>query len=264
MKEQKVMFFDIDGTLLPHGASAFTPSAVDAIKKAQKNGHLMIVNTGRAYANLSPFMFDVGFDGYICACGTYILLNDELIFYRRTDDDVCKKVRELANFCNIDAVYESWHGVYYEPGNIAHPQTLRLIQELKQKNEIKEVSADDALNFDKFITYRRPDSDQNGFIEGVSKWFDYIDRGTDSGEYMPKDVSKATGARLVLEKLNLPLTCAHAIGDSANDLPMFKYIPHSIAMGNSWPKSLFDEVEYVTKPIDEDGVALALAHYGFI
>lgn len=44
---------------------------------------------------------------------------------------------------------------------------------------------------------------------------------------------------------------------------MLQYVPNSIAMGNSTP-ALFDLVDFVTKPVEEDGIKYALEHYGII
>ena len=47
-------------------------------------------------------------------------------------------------------------------------------------------------------------------------------------------------------------------------VPMtYKYVKHSIAMGNSTP-ALFDLVEYITTDIDKDGIFNALKHYKLI
>ena len=44
--DKKLIFFDIDGTLIPEGDTEITKSAVEAIKRAQENGHLCFINTG--------------------------------------------------------------------------------------------------------------------------------------------------------------------------------------------------------------------------
>lgn len=258
------MFFDIDGTLLPSGKSEFTPSAMDAIKKARGHGHLMFINTGRTLANLDSYMLHAGFDGYVCACGTYILLNDDLVFYKHTENGVCAEVVALAKHFRMDIVFESWHGIYYDPKEIRLAESLRLIHDLEEHQMITAGFEKNGFNFDKFVTFKRPDSDLKGFVKAISEWYDYIDRGHGFGEYVPKGYSKATGIQFILDRFHLPLSAAHAIGDSTNDLPMLRFVPHSIAMGNSDPKSLFDEVEFVTKSIDDNGIAYALKHYGFI
>ena len=68
----------------------------------------------------------------------------------------------------------------------------------------------------------------------------------------------------MLKHYGLTLEDAYALGDSNNDLSMLSYVPHSIAMGNASPASLFDRVEYVTAPASQGGIRQALAHYHFI
>ncbi len=264
MNEKKVMFFDIDGTLLNTGESTFTPSAMEAIEKARANGHLMFINTGRTLANLDNYILNAGFDGYVCACGTYILIDGKLALYIHTEDDVCTSVVDLAKKCKLDIVFESHHGIYYDPNEIKLASAKALIDDLDRQHMITAGFERDGFNFDKFITFSRPDSDINAFVASVSNWFDYIDRGKGFSEFVPKGYSKATGIQFILDRFNLPLENAHAVGDSTNDLPMLKYVPHSIAMGNSEPKTLFNEVEFVTKDIDDDGIKYALEHYNFI
>ena len=47
MKDRKILFFDIDETLLSHRTLGVPESAKRAIKKAKENGHLLFINTGR-------------------------------------------------------------------------------------------------------------------------------------------------------------------------------------------------------------------------
>lgn len=48
-----------------------------------------------------------------------------------------------------------------------------------------------------------------------------------------------------------------------NDLSMFEYAEHTIAMGNH-AEGPEPYTEYVTAKVEEDGIAKALAHYGLM
>ncbi len=261
---KKIMFFDIDGTLINTGDECFTPDAMDAIRQARENGHLMFINTGRVVANIEPFMFDEAFNGFVCACGTYIIVDGEVVLYKHTDDDVCAMVRSAAEKCRLDIIFESHHGIYCEPDKLYTKGLRDLSIVLEKRSQITFGFPEGVFNFDKFIIWQRPDSDLATFLDTVTPYYDYIDRTGGFGEFVPKGFSKATGIQFILDRFGLPLSAAHAVGDSTNDLPMLDYVPHSIAMGNSNPKSLFERVEYVTADIDEGGIRQALEHYGFI
>ncbi|HRR76277.1 MAG TPA: HAD hydrolase family protein [Ruminococcus sp.] len=79
---------------------------------------------------------------------------------------------------------------------------------------------------------------------------------------MPKGFSKATAIDVILRKLEIPVSEAYAIGDSMNDLPMLKAVPNSIAMGGA--EVIYPYVSYITTPIEEEGIANALRHFGLI
>ena len=83
---RKIMFFDIDGTLMEDSASHFVPeSTVTALRKAREAGNLLFVNTGRPVINVDADVRVLGFDGYICGCGTYIEIGGKEVFYHRND-----------------------------------------------------------------------------------------------------------------------------------------------------------------------------------
>lgn len=69
---QKIAFFDIDGTLTSEIDGSIPQSAITAIRKARANGNLMFLNTGRCIQNVEPRFKEVGFDGFVCGCGTDI------------------------------------------------------------------------------------------------------------------------------------------------------------------------------------------------
>ena len=60
----KLLFLDIDGTLTEPGYNVPPASALDAIRKAQKNGHKVYLCSGRNKAMLKPLLA-YGFDGYV-------------------------------------------------------------------------------------------------------------------------------------------------------------------------------------------------------
>ena len=118
--------------------------------------------------------------------------------------------------------------------------------------------------FDKFVVWIEENSDFPTFLNAVSPYFVCIDRSDSFKEFVPRGYSKASGIQFLLNKLNIPLNHAYAVGHSNNDLPMLEYVPNSIAMGNSQPVSLFEKVRYVTRSVEEDGIEHALQHFHFI
>ena len=90
-----------------------------------------------------------------------------------------------------------------------------------------------------------------------------IDRGGSTYEVIQKGFSKATACEFILEHLGIPKERAYVFGDSSNDLAMFEYADHAVAMGEH-AEVLDPYAEYVTKAVEDDGIAHAMRHYGLI
>ncbi|AJE84116.1 MULTISPECIES: HAD family hydrolase [Streptomyces] len=74
---------------------------------------------------------------------------------------------------------------------------------------------------------------------------------------LPLGLNKATGLRLAARRLGLGGAEAIAFGDMPNDLPMFRWAGHAVAMADAHPevRAAADEV---TASNEEDGVAVVL------
>ena len=73
-KRTKALFFDIDGTLLSEKTRRVPESAVKALSQARERGYLVFINTGRVFAHLTEIRSQVEADGFLCGCGTRILV----------------------------------------------------------------------------------------------------------------------------------------------------------------------------------------------
>ena len=97
----------------------------------------------------------------------------------------------------------------------------------------------------------------------MEKEFAVIDRGENTYELTQKAFSKATACEFLVQKFGLEKDQVYVFGDSMNDLPMFEYAVHTIAMGNHAP-GLAPHTEFVTKTVEDGGIAWAMKHYGLI
>ncbi|GAA2709042.1 MULTISPECIES: HAD family hydrolase [Streptomyces] len=76
-------------------------------------------------------------------------------------------------------------------------------------------------------------------------------------ELLPLGLSKATGLSLAARRLGVPAAATIAFGDMPNDVPMFGWAAHGVAMANAHPE-LLAVADEVTAANDEDGIALVL------
>lgn len=261
---QSVIFFDIDGTLVTEDARAIIPQSTrEAIELTRKKGNLTFINSGRTAFNISERVKALGFDGYICGCGTYIEYEGETIFSRTIPQEECRKIAELMRKCNVTPVYEHSKGYFFDD---KAPMTDGLREFLDvfvdSGIDISGRVEDDDFGFDKFVIWINPKSDMELFRKEIGKSFSIIDRGGGFYENVPLGYSKATGIDMVLKKLGISIDNAYAIGDSMNDLPMLEAVPNSIAMGGA--ENIYPYVSYITSPIEEDGIKNALLHFNLI
>ena len=261
---RKIIFFDIDGTISIEETGKIPESAVSAIRKARKNGHLAFINSGRTLSSIEEKYKQIGFDGYICGCGTDIYEGSNNIFRYTVPKEICMDVIKRARETKVTAVYESAVAVYYDPMVPKHP----VVEELKRVAEgswdtLPEKMEDISCMFEKFCIWLTEEADFETFYNTICDYFEFVNRGGGMYEIMPKQVSKATGIQFLLDYYGIPLENCYAIGDSTNDLPMLQYVPNSIAMGNAM-KEILPYCSFQTANIEEDGLEKALKHYKII
>lgn len=107
----KYIFLDVDGTLVNYN-NELPGSAVEAIKKAQKNGHKILPLTGRSKAEMYDYILDIGFDGYIGGNGAYIEYEDDVISHKTLS---LAEVTEIVNWLqarSLEFYLESNSGLY--------------------------------------------------------------------------------------------------------------------------------------------------------
>lgn len=260
MKNKKILFFDIDGTILSETTHTIPSSAFDAIQKARENGHIAIVNTGRPFATIDQMIKDISFDGYICGCGTNIYFHDKEVYHHRLDEQTRKKIIELAYLYNVDCMLEGKYATCFKT-EAFHPFIDFLKEKyLKEGHNIKVYPKDSITDFDKFTVWYTDRGDIESFKKAIQDDFTIIQRADDFIEVVPHCCSKATGIDVLTEYLGMTIDSTISFGDSTNDLSMLEHTKESVAMGNSNP-ILFDKVTYITTHVDNDGIKNALMHF---
>lgn len=263
---RKIAFFDIDGTLTSEVDGRVPEDAAEAVSRARANGNLMFINTGRCFQNVEPRFRSVGWDGYVCGCGTNIYCGGQDVLHISQTHATTMRLLHTARDLDIDILFESRTQVAFDLSRpLRHPEALHLYQSFTAKQyDMPEELENPNFFADKFVIWYQEPAQLEAFRRVSDKWFDCIDRGGTFREFVPRGYSKATGIQYVLDHYRMELADAYAFGDSNNDLSMLSYVPHSIAMGNASPESLFAQVEYVTAKASCGGIRQALEHYCFI
>lgn len=258
---RKIVFFDIDGTIMEDSPEHIIhESTIKALNLAKEAGHLLYINTGRPVCNVDDDIRSLGFDGYICGCGTYIECEGEEILYHTVDKNLCTKMTELIRCCNASPLYERRDGIFFDfnARQMSIVDSIRKSFKSQGKNVDRSIEDDD-FSFDKFIVCFDKKSNINKLRNEIEKHFFWIDRGTGFAEIVPIGYSKATGIEMILRHYNIDKSNSYAIGDSLNDLPMFEAVGTSIAMGNG--EKLIPYADHVTDDICSNGIYNAMSHF---
>lgn len=259
---RKVFFFDYDGTLVNNDTKHIAPSAIKALKELKQQGHLLFANTGRTKGILDPEIYDWPFDGMILGCGTYITYHGEVLLDKEVPQDQHVQIQALIRKYDGEVFYEGKDHLYVSD-QMTNEDLLTMIQRYKENyvSILSEQTND--KSFSKLFVCIKDMEKKEGFRKEISSLFNFIDRGKQRCELVPKGYSKATGIQFICDHLKIDLQDCYVFGDSNNDLPMFEYVSHSILIGGENPE-LSDRVMFASDDADHDGVANALRHFGFI
>ena len=103
----KLIFFDVDGTVIEEQTKKMPPSTKRAIEKARKNGHICVINTGGTWKMVNGIITnDTVFDGYVLGCGTMVTYRDRVLFHKIFARELACRIVESLRRNEIDAVLE--------------------------------------------------------------------------------------------------------------------------------------------------------------
>ena len=259
----KLIFFDIDGTLIPDNSQQMSPSTILAIETAKKNGHVCMVNTGRSYKLVGGWLpAQVDFDGYLCGIGTHIIYKNQCLLHETFDCETAQRIIDGLEKYHIDAVLEGAENNYHNRFEKMH--TKEFYDFMKRFSHMHYGFYDEAPGcFDKFYCLAPNKSQIEGFQNEFGDILDVIDRQKGYYEIGPKGYSKAGAIRFMADYLKVPMEETVAIGDSNNDLQMLSAAHTAIAMGNA-NDAVKNIADYITTDVSEDGIYHALDWLGVL
>ena len=266
----KLIFLDADGTLFHH--EGYIPnSAIDACIQAQKNGHKVILCTGRQRIEIFGDMLKIDYDAIIAGSGATIECDHEIIEENTLSKEESEYLTKYLLDRNIPANFESSTKIY--ANRFTKDTMLKKVEEqCKGKSEeekakhgltilTNQITVVDSLEG---LSYNKVSVIDNGKTPYKTIQDDLLDRyvvipatfaplGKESGEITSFNINKATGMDSVIRYFNADIKDTIAIGDGFNDLPMFEKAHLSVAMGNA-PQEIKDKADTITTSLDEDGV----------
>lgn len=263
---KKVLFFDIDGTLINHDGMV-CESTREALDKLKENGHLRFICTGRTKCMLPKAITEIDFDGFVYGAGTHLEYKNETVFYTEIPEEQVKKALRILDEFEIAYALEGADNVYvpramYEDDRPYFKGFIRKLQGV-----IKIMDETDEIHISKITCIMPPLTEAQfaSFVEQFNGYYNIIihengdEKVLTNGlvELVPMQYNKATGIQDILQAMNMEWEQAIAVGDSNNDLEMLAYVPTSVCMGNGSAKAK-SKASIVTDTIDNDGIAKAM------
>lgn len=262
--EKSVLFFDIDGTLLSEKTGKIPETAIQALRNAQRLGHMLFVNTGRTICSVPDEIRRYPFDGLLCGCGTGIYCHGKELFTSSISKERGRELIAMAEMCGIGVVAEGQEDIYFPEEH----SRFDMLERMRQYFHIRGMGVNCTLEsgdfvYDKLFAYVDEESRLQQFLEFISDDMEALNRGTGAWEIIQKGYSKATACTFIMKRFGFTMDQVYVFGDSSNDLSMFEFADHTVAMGHHDPV-LDPHTEYVTEKVEDDGIACALKHYGLI
>lgn len=243
MKE-KVLFFDIDGTLVcsQMGIYEIPLGVKQQLNRLKKQGHKLFICSGRPKAMLDEKWLDGTFDGYILNNGGYVEIDGKSIYENRMDYELCLKT---ANHLYIDPSYKELYNFFVQKGHFEDLFTIKFDRNEVLKRAIKieaNVTNKDREKIEKYI--------QNDFGYVIN----FDEHGSDNAfEFYSPTISKATGIQKILDYYHLNQDDTYAFGDGENDLEMIEFCRVGVAMGNACDL-LKVKANIICKSVVDDGL----------
>lgn len=261
--DKSAVFFDIDGTIWDY-KNHIPESTTQAIRKLRANGHYAFLCSGRSRVTIcAKELLDIGFDGIVAGCGTYVEYQGEVIFEHKLPWNVLSHTISILQEEHLAAMFEGSEKLYVDTkafGEDAFAASLK--ESLGFAFQPMECLNENSIVNKLCVDYRHGNRDE--MVRRLETDYDIIIHAFGPvAELLPKGFSKAEGIKRICEYLGIRQKHTYAFGDSANDIDMLQFVQYGIAMGNASDVAK-EAADYVTTAMEEDGIRNGLKHFDLI
>ncbi|REK74330.1 Cof-type HAD-IIB family hydrolase [Paenibacillus paeoniae] len=254
----KIVFFDIDGTLV-NEAKEIPADTIKAINELKDKGIEPVIATGRAPYFIKPLAETLGIESYVCMNGAYVVYKGQPLYKREIGKDALEMLVALAAQNDHSLVFEGEHQYFTDRDN--HPFVTESVQSLKI--ELPGFDPEFWRGNEIFQVFLHCEGRDEHLYESLKSEFTLIRWHPQAMDVLPLGGSKAQGIAALLDKLGYVADDAAAFGDGLNDKEMLEYVGFGVAMGNSHPE-LLPFANFVTTHVDEKGIRNGLIEAGLL
>jgi Cof subfamily protein (haloacid dehalogenase superfamily) len=255
----KIVFFDIDGTLINKDGNIPT-STRESIKKLKESNIEVVISSGRGPSQLKCIAQELEINSFVSLTGSYVVYKGKVIHNQPLPPSTVKQLIESSLQNDHPIVYLGIEDVYVS--HLEHPHVSEtFLNWLNLDYPIYLQPTSIEIPIYQFLLYCPEDKEKN-YTEKFSD-LRFVRSHPLSSEITPRMGSKAKGIESILKYLNISPAEAVAFGDALNDKEMLSFVGMGIAMGNA-----HDDVKpyarFTTKHIDENGIYYGLKEIGLI
>ena len=279
---RKLIFLDIDGTLLPPGDMLIPESTLAALDRARANGHKLFLCTGRNHRMTEPLLRHDCFAGAVCSAGGYVLCDGKTLVDIPMEPQQAEGVRAALERhgveCTLearDATYgslkmiERWSFTHRDAGplNSEAARWRKAMEDGMTMSPLAEYKGEPLYKI-VYIAERSEDLNEakrlyeDRFVFCESKP-DGLNGGYVNGELINRKFDKGRGIKAVCDYLGVPLQNSIGFGDSDNDLQMTDVVGISVCMADG-SASLKQCCDRIAPSVYEDGISKEFAALGLI
>ena len=247
----KLLFFDIDGTLTLNGK--LIGDNEKALKQLKEKGYYTFICTGRAPYYAEKLFGDL-VSGIISCNGRYASFKGERILGKAFDQDEIEDIKHKLLSINCGGLFVS--DTFSSPFNL-DDHTLEYV---KKEYGDKRILKQDGPYYTCDFFYQ--DLDQREVLFNTFK-DDFIINdhgGHGSCDNSTSSFDKGSAVKYITEYFSLNKEDTYAFGDGYNDQAMFKEAGTGITMGNG-VDALKEKADYITDSIENNGIYNALRHF---
>jgi Cof subfamily protein (haloacid dehalogenase superfamily) len=258
----KCISIDLDGTLL-NSKHEITEENVKVLNELMELGHCLILNTGRAYADVIKLKAVQNMEIPIFCINGSVLYSEtkELLYEATLPISTYKEIFSILKGLDVGILVYTNYGGFPSTLPPLHGKSKQELDTLFQEFNYDDILEKDNLKIYKLIALVHPEQSQE--IEGVKAAlagkFDISIASSfpNNVEITSSEAHKGKALLRYQQMRNLSFDEIIAFGDGGNDLAQFEVATTSVAMGNA-PVHVQEKADIITKTNDEDGFAYAV------